>query len=325
VLKSRVLSTPHKPKERPGSGGKRGTMSAPPARRTASTGVLLVAVAAIGFGSLGVFGKIAYAHHVATSQLLAGRFVLAASLLWTCVFALRRPRVARSHIAAVAGLGVLYAAVTGAYFLALQTIPAALTSLLLFTFPAIVTVVEHVLGDRLTPLRAVAVAAAIVGTAMVIGAPAARLNPVGIGLGLVSAGFYAIYMLVGARVLAHVPSIAGTAVIATSAAAVFTAWALVDRAHAVALDASAVGAIVGLAILCSVIPILAQSAGMPQIGASRAAIVGTLEPVATVVLAALVLGDRFTALQVVGGIVVVASIVVRELAKRPIPQPPIAS
>jgi drug/metabolite transporter (DMT)-like permease len=114
-------------------------------------------------------------------------------------------------------------------------------------------------------------------------------------------------------------------VIASSAAAVFAAWAFVDRAHAVSLDGPAIGAIIGLAIVCSVVPILAQSAGMPQIGASRAAIVGTLEPVATVVLAALVLGDRFTPLQAVGGIVVVASIVVRELAKRPIPPPPFAS
>ncbi len=277
-------------------------------------GVVLVALAALGFGSLAIFGKLAYALHVPTATLLAARFVVAAIVLWAIVGILRRAPVPRARFIAVLALGVLYAAVTGAYFLALQTIPAALTSLLLFTFPAIVTIVEHFLGDRITRLRALAVLGAVAGTVLVLGTPAQRLDPVGIVFGLVSAGLYAAYILIGTRVLAAVPAIAGTALIATGAAGVFVAWALLARDVAPPLTPHVALVVLGLALLCSVGPILAQSAGMPTIGAGRAAIVGTLEPVATVVLAAIVLGDRFTPLQTLGGAIVVSAIVLRERA-----------
>ncbi len=290
------------------------------ARKKPSRGAALVALAALGFGSLAIFGKLAYGLHVPTASLLAGRFVVAAVVLWLVVVVLRRAPVPRSHVAAVAALGFVYAVVTGSYFLALRTIPAALTSLLLFTFPAIVTVVEHFFGDRLTPTRLVAVVAAVVGTALVIGAPAQRLDVVGIAFGLASAAVYSVYILVGARVLAEVPSIAGTALIATSAAIVFGVWALVARDVPPPLSLPIVGVVLGLAIFCGVGPILAQAAGMPQIGAGRAAIIGTLEPVATVVLAVVVLGDRFTIVQLAGGAIVVGSIVLREYASPPTPE-----
>jgi drug/metabolite transporter (DMT)-like permease len=51
---------------------------------------------------------------------------------------------------------------------------------------------------------------------------------------------------------------------------------------------------------------------MPEIGSSRAAIIGTLEPLMTVVLAMVILHDRVTPLQIVGGALILASIVVRE-------------
>jgi drug/metabolite transporter (DMT)-like permease len=70
--------------------------------------------------------------------------------------------------------------------------------------------------------------------------------------------------------------------------------------------------LLGLAVLSTVVPILLQNLGMPEIGSSRAAVIGTFELVTTVILAAAVLHDRISPVQILGGVLIVGSIVVRE-------------
>ena len=55
-------------------------------------------------------------------------------------------------------------------------------------------------------------------------------------------------------------------------------------------------------------------AGLPRIGAARAALLSTLEPVVTVALAVALLGDRFSFLQAAGGVLVLLAVVVVQAA-----------
>jgi drug/metabolite transporter (DMT)-like permease len=50
--------------------------------------------------------------------------------------------------------------------------------------------------------------------------------------------------------------------------------------------------------------------GLPRVGASRAALLSTWEPVVTVMLAAVILGDRLSVVQVIGGLLVLLAVVV---------------
>src|ERR1700737_4058113 len=84
----------------------------PPGReppRAAGRGVILVAVSAVGFGTLGIFGKLAARAGLTLPTLLALRFGLAAVLLFAVVAARGNLRVpAPRRVAAVALMGVLY-------------------------------------------------------------------------------------------------------------------------------------------------------------------------------------------------------------------------
>jgi len=63
-------------------------------------------------------------------------------------------------------------------------------------------------------------------------------------------------------------------------------------------------------------------AGLPRIGANRASLLSTWEPVVTVLLAVIVLGDRLSLVQAVGGLLVLLAVVVVQAAHlwRPGPQ-----
>jgi drug/metabolite transporter (DMT)-like permease len=281
-------------------------------RPSVTRGTALVIVSGISYGSVAIFGKLAYALGIPVATLLTLRFGLAALFLWGAVFALRTVPVPKDRVLFVAGLGVLWAMQTTCYFTALKTIPASLTSLLLFTFPAFVTVADHFLGERLTWVRAGSVLAALLGTSLVIAAPVGALAPTGVAFGLLSALFYGGYILVGSRVLRGLPPVASTATLLTSTAICFAFAALVLRQAPPPASTQVALVVAGIVLFSTVIPILTQMEGMPEIGSSRAAIIGTLEPLVTVILATLLLHDRVTPWQLVGGAFIVTSIAVRE-------------
>jgi drug/metabolite transporter (DMT)-like permease len=69
-------------------------------------------------------------------------------------------------------------------------------------------------------------------------------------------------------------------------------------------------AIVAMALISTVLAIVTFFAGLERIGPSRSSTISTLEPVVSVMLAALVLGESFNMLQVLGGgLILVAALV----------------
>ena len=117
-----------------------------------SAGALLCLASAAAFGAMGIFGKLAYDEGATVGTLLAVRFVLAAALFWVLVAGSRRRRARcarcpRRDVALALALGAVgYSAQAGGYFAALERLDASLLSLLLYTFPAIVTVAAIALG-----------------------------------------------------------------------------------------------------------------------------------------------------------------------------------
>ena len=116
-----------------------------------STGAVVCLASAVAFGAMGIFGKLAYDEGATVGTLLAVRFLLAAALFWALVVATGAARQVRMlsgrDVGIALALGAVgYAAQAGAYFAALQRLDAGLLSLLLYTFPAMVTVAAIALG-----------------------------------------------------------------------------------------------------------------------------------------------------------------------------------
>src|SRR3712207_243200 len=136
-------------------------------------GPALCLLSAACFGAMAVFGKFAYEAGVSTTTLLLVRFGLAAVLL-TALVVLRSerpmPGAGRGHVLLTAlGLGAAgYAVQAGLYFSALRLMDASLLSLILYTYPVLVTLTAVLLGrDRLTAGRSIALVAASCGTLLV--------------------------------------------------------------------------------------------------------------------------------------------------------------
>jgi drug/metabolite transporter (DMT)-like permease len=282
--------------------------------RPAGSAAVLVAVSAACFGAMAIFARWAYAAGVDVWGVLLPRFAIAAAVFAAIVRLRGLPRVPRERRAGLAAMGAAYVAQASCYFGALLFIPAGLVALLLYLFPLFVVLLSRALGhEPVTPRRLVALAASLAGTALAIGPgglATGGLDLRGVALGLAAAAIYAGYIVGGTRATRGVAPLPASAAIMASGTVVIGLVVAVRVAsgHPVALpaDAAGWGAVGAAAIVSTVIAVSTFFAGLARLGAARTSVISTLEPVVTVGLAALLLGERLSALQAAGGALVLA-------------------
>jgi drug/metabolite transporter (DMT)-like permease len=291
--------------------------------------VALCLASAVGFAAMAIFAKKAYAGGANVPTLLALRFGLASLTLWALVRTRARglPRTApagvRAHVPGFA-LGVLYAVEASAWFFALTRIDAALGELLLYGYPAVVIAGAALLGrEPITRARLRVLALITAGLVLVLAAGSiSAVDLAGLIAALSTTFLYATYVLVSDRVVAERDPILVSAQITTSAALLFFVYGLATSSLDFgALDAQAWVAALSLTVLSTVVPILAFLEGMKRVGVGTATLLSTAEPVVTVGLAMVVLGERLAPIQLLGGALVVAALVVLSRASTPAPPP----
>ena len=279
-----------------------------------AAGIAYVVASATAFGAMAIFARYAYADGVDTATLLALRFVIAgAFLIGTCAIAgIAWPRERDLATQVALGAGG-YAAQAASFFTALTLAPAGLVALLLYVNPAIVALLAAWRGhDRLGPRTIVALAIALTGTALTVGPALAGgpggTHPAGVALGVLAALVYAVYIVVSTDVAARVDPLAMSTVVIASAAVPFAALAL---ARGPSFPASAAGgaAVLAIALVSTVAAITWFFAGLKRIGPTRASTLSTVEPAVTVALAAIFLGERIAPMQMAGGALILAAVV----------------
>jgi drug/metabolite transporter (DMT)-like permease len=289
----------------------------------------MVLASATGFGSLAILAKLAYAEGLGAEQALAFRFLLAAVGMVALAFLLgQNPfRLERTRLVLLLGMGALgYCAQSLTYFLALRSLPASLVVLIAYIYPSLVVAAGWLFLHRAVSAKhLVALAASFVGLALLVGGTHFQLAWA-LVLALASPVIYTAYILVGERVMGTVPALAASAVIITGAAAAFCLLAAITNQLALPRTAGGWAVAIGLAVFPTMLAISLFLAGLPRVGAARAALLSTWEPVVTVGLAVVLLGDRLSLVQVLGGVLVLLAVVVVQGAQLwkpgvpPIPQ-----
>lgn len=283
-------------------------------------GALYIAISATAFGAMAIFARHAYAAGADVTAVLFLRFLIAGLAMACTMMILRRRWPRGRNLAVLVGMGGIgYVAQSYCFFTALNYASAGLVALLLYLHPFMVTLISAALfGHRLSRLRIGAVLAALLGTTLTIGADVSG-QPLGILLGLAAAVLYSIYILVGSRVLGEEDPFAAACIVMLSAAASFGTIVMTAGAR---FPTTGLGwlAIVLIALVCSVAGIVCFFAGMRRLGPSDAATLSTLEPVVTIALAGLFLGEAIEPSQLVGGAVVLCAVVVLARARTPGPR-----
>lgn len=267
---------------------------------------------AIFLSGLGITTQLAFEAGVSVGTLLSGRFLVASVILWLLVALLRaQPPTARQTTAGLA-LGVGYSAHAWLFSASLARLDAGLVDLLLFTYPALVTVgAVASRRDHWSRQRAIALAAATAGTSLVLVGGLHSIDPLGAVLAVAAAIAYAAYTLVSAGQLERTNPLVLTALVTTGAAITLTPGGVALGAVTIDIGAAALLLVVAVGVIAAA-GMSAFVAGISRLGPARASIVSAVQPALTPVLGFIVFADRLGPAQVLGGVLVVGGVVVLE-------------
>jgi drug/metabolite transporter (DMT)-like permease len=278
----------------------------------AFAGLAFTLASAVFLSCLGVATQLAYGAGASVGTLLSGRFLIGAALLWLLVWLVGPARPARPQLRAGLLLGVGYSAHAWLFSASLARLDAGLVDLLLFTYPALVMVGAVTLRrERWSARGAIALGAALAGTALVLAGGLQTIDLLGVVLALGSAVAYTAYILTSAGQLERTDPFLLTALVSTGAALTLTVAGFARGDASLDLDASALAAIavVGLVATAGMATFVA---GIGRLGASRASIVSAVQPALTPVVGFAAFGDRLGPAQVLGGTLVVTGVVILE-------------
>jgi drug/metabolite transporter (DMT)-like permease len=283
-------------------------------------GAVLCLLSAAAFGTLGIFGKLAADAGANTATTLLVRFALA-GLVFAVVLAVtgRWTRLPRRVVLTGLGLGAFgYSLQSALFFAAIDRLDVSMVALILYTYPAFVTVAAIALGRvQPSPRAAMALTVASAGLVLVLLAGGSGgFEVVGALLALGASLTYTTYILVSDGVIADVDPFMLALLVLTGASASFTVGGLATGSLDLALSSEAWLWLALIALVSTVVAVSAFFAGLRRVGPSEAAILSTFEPPVTVVLAFLILGERLTVPQLAGGALVLAAVVMLQLPAR---------
>jgi drug/metabolite transporter (DMT)-like permease len=283
-------------------------------------GIALAILAAFGFSFKAILVKLAYPYGVDAITLLALRMSFALPIfLWVGLTASRGAPVLSGRD----WLGIVFMGLTGYYgasvfdFLGLQYITAGLERLILFTYPTLTLLFGMALTRRAPSgreLGALGLCYAGIGAAFwhdLKFAEDAATIWLGSGLVFGSAVCYAIYLTGSAGLIARMGT-ARFAALATlaSTVAVFAHFFAVqpEPLRALAQPWPVYAYALAMGVFSTALPVFAQAAAIRQLGSARVALVSMLGPLATIGLAAWLLGEPLSLAQLLGAALVVAGI-----------------
>lgn len=263
-------------------------------------GIVLVMVSAAAFGTLAILGRFAYAEGMNAQSILFLRFSLAAVLM-LALLRVRRERLPRGPVLRrlIAMGAVGYVGQAMAYLTALKYASAGLVALLLYLYPIFVVLLAAVLlHEPFTGVKGLALGLALAGLLLTVGPLGGQA--LGILLAITGAVIYAIYIIVGSHVMRQVSAVQSSAVI-FAAAGLSAGTLMLVTGPQLPATGSGWATIAAIVLVATVLPVVTFLAGLERIGPSNAAMLSTLEPVVTVLLAAWWLNERLAPVALLGG------------------------
>lgn len=289
------------------------------------TGIFLAALSAACFATKGVFAKYLYADGWDSESVLLMRTLLAlpAIAAWT-LWRLKPGTFSRAPATALLGAAaagaLCYGLGASLDFYALMRLEVSLERVLLFSYPSMVVVLCAVIYRELPrPPVVVALGVTYAGIALVVSGFDVRVfsaNLAGSGLVLGCALSFAIYYLASDRWTGVLGSAGFTLFASLAATVCLVALHLVRHGLAIGpWHARDAGFFAGLVIIATVLPMLSMAEGVRLIGAERASVVSTVGPPTTLLLGAWLLDERLRLAQWLGVALIVAGILILELAR----------
>lgn len=278
-------------------------------------GLLIVLLSAVSIGAVTPFARLAFDAGVEVAGLMTIRYGLALVavifyLFWRRQLWRLKGRQLRQALGLALALGVL----SLAFFGSVRRIPASIAALIYYTYPIIVSVLvyrawrfkKHHTTDSVT-LGGQALS--LGGLVLILGFSWHSLDVAGVFLAALSAIIIALIYVFGDQLMRTVPPMVLSLYVALFNTALFAVIGMLRGTPITSLDPAGWMGITGVAIFFTV-GFVGMFAGVEMLGASQAACIKNVEPIAAIAFSIVLLGENYGIWQFVGAGVVIAGMII---------------
>ncbi|MEL7565074.1 MAG: DMT family transporter [Dehalobacterium sp.] len=275
-------------------------------------GVVMVLLCAFSFALGPTFAKFAYKNDVSVMTLLFFRSSIAGIVLFCCLFITKQNlRVERKALLGLFFLGAVCNTMQSfCFFSALNYIPASLTVVIAYTYPALTAIATCILDHEVITKKLIfSLIGSFAGLTLMLGTTLGSIDVWGIILAAGSSLLYTIYVVLSNRILKKVPNLtAGSYILLFSIAGTLFISLLSSNKINFGFQGAAWPWILGFALFTA-IGIISFFKGLKILGPTKATVLCTSEPLFGVAIAIILFQDRLTALQLLGAAGVIAGAV----------------
>ena len=294
-----------------------------PDKRPAHIGYVYVVLAAVLWAASGSAAKFLFQSGISPFQLVQLRATISAALLFLWLLASRRNllRIEKKNLAGLFLLGIALAATQFTYLYAISRINVATAILLQYQAPVLIA--GHALffrHRRLSPFTLAALLGSVTGCYLMVGAynlDMLDLNKLGIMAGLVCAFAFALYSVKSEYSMRSYKPWTVLFYALFFSAVVWNVLKPPFAAFTVAYSNLSWWWIFFICVFGTILPYGLYNEGIKLIRPTRASITATLEPVTAGVISFFLLDEVMEAAQVIGAVLVIASVVILQIRKDP--------
>lgn len=277
-------------------------------------GMLVVFLATVFLSTKSIWAKLIYLDSLSPLNVLACRAVLSLPFFLIPMIRFDWNSVNKSKVFKYSFFGaILYLSSSIADFIGLLYISASLERAVLFTFPIYVFLLSSDLS-RITFSKVVLIVSTVLGLAIMF-------NPtvdnhlidtlIGISLVLLSAVFWALFIIYSKRVVSNISPTIFTSTYMCITTVLLLFGFIIDSKNFttfLTLQTHTMIYLVFLAIFCSIIPSYLMSFGLKKINASLAAVISAMGPILTLGLDVVILNHNLALNEIIGAIIVTACV-----------------
>ncbi len=281
-------------------------------------GMLIMALAASMLASATILMKIIPQEtRLPPEHVAIWRFTIAAPLLWLITLLRKTPRLkVIDRPLSLMGLGAVYAVASFSALFALDRLPSSLYVIIVFIYPSVVVLISLVMGKAVPKLYWLGLPLTFVGLFLVVYkfGSSLSIDLIGFLISIVNALAIVIYMMLSEKLLENrQDKLLSTNWVMAGAMA---AGLLMIPFFGLTTPDSATGWIllISLGVFGTMLPIVAINYALQLMGAARGSVIMTLQPVLAVLISTIFLGEVLTFQQWVGGVLVIAAIVMLQLS-----------
>lgn len=277
-------------------------------------GILFALLSSAAFGFMPVFAKLLYNNGVNTLTVLSLRFLLAAFMLLAYFYIAKVDfKVNKAQLLNLALVGILGYTSTGlTLFYSYNYIPVGLATTMHFIYPAIVILLNYfIYKEGISLYKIAALVMSLTGVYILIGVKSKGIHFGGALLALASGFTYAACVMgmnqQETRKLSNLVTVFYFSLFAGISLFTFTVF---NHSFYFPVSVHSITSIIGISLVSTIISIGLFVKALKIIGSSSTSILGTFEPIVSIIMGIILFNESLTITLFIGTILILGSVIV---------------